>query len=174
MPEEDDADASISSLQINDSADDGFNIFANYDNTVPVIRETNIQLNNARLSLNDRLMIEIQRYKQSHFSSDPQNTDILGWWNLRAVQLPLLSHVAQFVFANPASSSATENNFSIAGFIFSDRRTNMKPEKLESLLILRSNKDIRDRKDNGYNSHDETRQGEGENDDDDDADDDAE
>lgn len=143
----------VSALRIYDGGDDNtFNIFSTYDNT---LREQNDGTTNANFSLKDKLQHELHQYKEINFDLDPQSTDIINWWKLHAEKFPLLSRAARFVFSVPASSSATENNFSIAGFIFSDRRTNMKPEKLENLLILRSNRDLHDRNDITLNSNDE-------------------
>lgn len=81
-------------------------------------------------------------YKAADTAKNPSAINIIEWWQNKTDTLPLLSKAARFIYAIPAGSSAPENCFSAAGFIYSDRRTNMKPKKLENLLMLRCNRDL--------------------------------
>lgn len=92
--------------------------------------------------LEKRVEKEILCYKAEETVKNPNSVDVIDWWKNKSGAFPLLSNAARFVFSIPAGSSATENSFSAVGFIFSDRRTKMKPKTLENLLLLRSNQDL--------------------------------
>ncbi|KAK3926336.1 E3 SUMO-protein ligase ZBED1 [Frankliniella fusca] len=48
--------------------------------------------------------------------------DLLKWWKERSSDLPIHSRVVRVVLATPASSSASERNFSVAGRLITPRR----------------------------------------------------
>jgi hAT family C-terminal dimerisation region len=63
------------------------------------------------------------------------------FWRAHAkdMRLATLAIVARAVLAFPASSGATERLFSCAGFIQSERRSNLSFESLESIVFVRQN-----------------------------------
>lgn len=130
--EEEEAATSIAALELSDR----FDIFANYDQELATD-------NLADNGLKKRVEKEMICYKAAEMAKNPSKVDVLEWWKQQAEIFPLLSKAARFIFGIHAGSSATENCFSSAGFIFSDRRTNMKPKRLEDLLLLRCNRDLK-------------------------------
>lgn len=71
--------------------------------------------------------------------SDGNQTDVLKWWHVNEANFPLLSKIAKSILNIPASSAASERDFSSAGLTLSDRRTNMCPKRLDDILFLHSN-----------------------------------
>jgi len=71
---------------------------------------------------------------------DPGDIEnVLDWWKESARKYPRLSRIARRILAIPASSSASESVFSIAGGTITDLRSNLAPETLHSLLFLHYN-----------------------------------
>lgn len=91
----------------------------------------------------DSEISELDRYiamKPGKFrNSDGNQTDVLKWWHTNETKFPLLSKIAKCILSIPASSAASERDFSSAGLTLSDRRTNMCPKRLDDILFLHSN-----------------------------------
>lgn len=83
---------------------------------------------------------EIREYMQE--KAPLITVNILNWWSERIGQFPLLSNLARFVLAIPASSAAPERNFSAAGFVVSERRSHLSSSTIEDILICNSNSDL--------------------------------
>ena len=66
---------------------------------------------------------------------------LLEWWCKNENIFPLLSKVARFIHAIPATSTPSERMFSQAGNIITEKRSSLKPSKIDSLLFLNSNRD---------------------------------
>lgn len=83
---------------------------------------------------------EVAVYMMTNFSYPAeQSFDPLMFWRDNSKQFPKLAHVARGVFSCPASSSASERAFSLAGFIYSKRRGgHMNSSTLEALSFLHS------------------------------------
>lgn len=64
--------------------------------------------------------------------------NLLLFWKENSNVFPKLAELARKTFMIPATSIASESNFSFAGLTMNNRRTNLKPEKLNQLLFLRS------------------------------------
>ena len=60
----------------------------------------------------------------------------------KTVSLGLISEVAKKVLGVPASSSAVERMFSIAGHIYSVKRRRMKPKIFEQLVFCKLNEHL--------------------------------
>lgn len=69
----------------------------------------------------------------------PREEDMYSWWNLHRFQYPYLAQLARRYLSAPASSVPSEQLFSAAGQIFSDRRGTLCAEKGEMLLLLKYN-----------------------------------
>ena len=67
------------------------------------------------------------------------NFDVLSWWEKHASEFPNLSQIARAILAIPASSAASERDFSTAGFVIQERRTQLNPETVDDILFLHSN-----------------------------------
>ena len=60
----------------------------------------------------------------------------LKWWGLVAGRYPALSHVALKVFSIPATSAASERNWSAFGFIHSKLRNRLSNEQVEKIVYI--------------------------------------
>ncbi len=68
--------------------------------------------------------------------------NVLDWWKKNEDKFPVLSLVARFVLALPASSAKSECNFSDAGNTLTELRTNLSPNHVDELVFLKSNSDL--------------------------------
>lgn len=71
---------------------------------------------------------EVEQYKL--IENPGINCDVLKWWQEHEKELPLLSRLARSILAIPASSAATESNFSTAGYVLSPRRSQLNQDLL--------------------------------------------
>jgi hypothetical protein len=69
-------------------------------------------------------------------------TDLLDWWRVNRDLFPMLWKLAMEVLTIPASSAASERQFSRAKRISSDKRRSLKPNKLQALVFLAENFDL--------------------------------
>ncbi|EZA46951.1 Zinc finger BED domain-containing protein, partial [Ooceraea biroi] len=79
---------------------------------------------------------EIEIYKGSKCTL---NCKIVNWWKEKEDIFPSLSLVAKKILCIPASSAASERNFSAAGFTLNHRRSQLNPDLVDILLFLKSN-----------------------------------
>ena len=86
--------------------------------------------------------MELDSYATTGISFGPQTSaalpDAQELWNLKSVQdrYPLLSLLAQEIFAIPASSAPVERVFSTAGIAASGRSARLSGENLETKVLL--------------------------------------
>lgn len=94
---------------------------------------------------------EMKNYEKMkvHFGETHIHFNVLQWWHLNENMFPLLSKFARFVHSIPASSAPSERAFSTAGNMLTNKRSSMLPETLGSMLMLRSNWDLRNHNQNG-------------------------
>lgn len=64
------------------------------------------------------------------------NLDLIKWWRERGNLFPLLSKLALWIHSIPASSIPSERKFSSAGSIICEKRSNLKPDSIENILLL--------------------------------------
>lgn len=98
-------------------------------------------------SRNELICSEITNYDAIRINIDCESHldfDILKWWQMNQAQFPTMARFARFIHAIPATSAPSERCFSAAGNVYSEKRTSMKPETLNSILLLRSNWDLAD------------------------------
>lgn len=62
--------------------------------------------------------------------------NILKWWKVNNTRFQLLSELAKYILAIPASSASSERCFSTTGRIIEKRRTNLNGETVDSLMFL--------------------------------------
>lgn len=139
MQQELDEPPSAASLQICDD-DEPFDIFLNYNRAGAIERLPEVRVGPE--SVEEKITMEIEKYKRLSRIPNGNSLNVIDWWKNSAREFPLLSRVARFVYAIPASSASTENQFSTAGHTFNERLTNMESHKLEDLLLLKINSDI--------------------------------
>ena len=65
--------------------------------------------------------------------------DLLSWWKEHTSDFPNLSLIARNILCIPASSAASERDFSTAGFDIQERRTSLHPDTVDDILFLHSN-----------------------------------
>jgi len=69
-------------------------------------------------------------------------SDPLVWWQANAPKLPHVWLLASVVLAVPATSAPSERVFSAAANIVDKKRFRLKPENVDLLVFLKSNKDF--------------------------------
>jgi hypothetical protein len=81
---------------------------------------------------------EIDRYISLIVKDD--YTDPLSFWRQQRIQLvfPTLYRLVKRIFAVPCSSASGECQFSAAGQIVTQRRSNLDPSTVNNLIFLRS------------------------------------
>lgn len=89
---------------------------------------------------NHRLELEIMSYRAE--STVPLGCDPLSWWRERKYSYPILSNMAQYFLAIPATSVASERVFSTAGDIVTSQRAALSPENVDLLIFLKSNLNV--------------------------------
>ena len=70
--------------------------------------------------------------------SNLKKGDLLQWWSDHKNEYPALAVLCAYYLSIPASSASSEREFSTAGQTINERRTNLKPETVESILVLHS------------------------------------
>ncbi|KAK3931452.1 Putative AC9 transposase [Frankliniella fusca] len=70
--------------------------------------------------------------------ADPnvKSSELLEWWKNQSKLLPTLSRVARKVLGTPASSSASERRFGVAGRLITNRRNRLSPQTVFAILVL--------------------------------------
>jgi len=80
---------------------------------------------------------EVDLYIKSKVSKN-KDLDVLQWWRDHKLEYPKLALLCAYYLAIPASSASSEREFSAAGQTINERRTNLNPETVDSILILHS------------------------------------
>lgn len=68
--------------------------------------------------------------------------DVLEWWHQHRNIYPTLYSIFLSVYCVPASSAASEREFSRAGNIIVDKRSSLNPSKVEYLMLSNRNADL--------------------------------
>lgn len=79
-------------------------------------------------------------YESGH--SEDLNVSILDFWEEKKLVWPELYQLANIVHAVPATQSSVERTFSTLSFVFGKLRSNLSPQILEDILIIKLNSDI--------------------------------
>lgn len=82
---------------------------------------------------------ELEKYMSMN-TTDDDCKNLLSWWKLHAGSFPKLARLGKEVFCIPASSAASERNFSRAGLIVSEKRSSIDPDRVNDILIIHNNK----------------------------------
>ena len=80
---------------------------------------------------------ECQLYETSKDAN--KGCDRLLWWKVNEKSYPILSKLAKYILAIPASSATSERIFSAGGIIVNDLRCLLDDEKVEDILKIRLN-----------------------------------
>ena len=80
---------------------------------------------------------ECQLYESSRDAN--KTCDRLLWWKVNEKNFPVLSKLAKYILAIPASSATSERIFSAGGLTVSHLRCTLDDEKVEDILKIRLN-----------------------------------
>lgn len=69
-------------------------------------------------------------------------TNVLSYWKDHAKLMPTLTNVAAQIYGIPATSTPSERNFSVAGLIVNQRRTQITPDNLDKVIFMHNNYDF--------------------------------
>ena len=62
----------------------------------------------------------------------------LNLWKIQSRQYALLSKLAKRIHSIPPTSTSVERQFSAAGLVINERRTNLSHYQLDDILLIRS------------------------------------
>ena len=79
--------------------------------------------------------------------------DVLSWWKEHSTEFPNLSLIARNILCIPASSAASERDFSTAGFVIQERRTQLNLDTVDDILFLHSNLRVKEYQISSAGSH---------------------
>jgi hypothetical protein len=91
--------------------------------------------NNLPINTTER---ELEKYKMETVYFDESSFDLMQWWELHKTEYPILYTYARKVLSTPASSCASEQNFSRAGAIVSSLTTQLGKENVNDMLVVSS------------------------------------
>ena len=89
---------------------------------------------------------EYQSLRIDKVTTDEMNVSdngLLMWWKSQAARWPILARVTRSVLATSASSAKSEHNFSEVGNHVTKKRNGLKPKMVDTLKMIRSNKDLK-------------------------------
>ncbi len=81
---------------------------------------------------------EVDAYNELQLKDNEIYTNPLTFWQQNQLIFPHLSKLARKIFAVPCSSAAVEREFSAAGQVVTQRRSNLEPSTINDILFLRS------------------------------------
>lgn len=114
-----------------DDADDEFSIWSSHD--------VKAASHKPQGTASSRAVIEVQRYMEAELLG--RKEDPLDWWRNHHYNYPYLKNIVQEKCCALATSVPCERLFSKAGTILSERRTRLKPHKVNQLLTLNVNRE---------------------------------
>ncbi|CAF4547775.1 unnamed protein product, partial [Rotaria sp. Silwood2] len=88
--------------------------------------------------LNIKQSDELDRYLVMQIDKSSVTNNPLDFWKTVSEKFPLLSKLAKRIHSIPATSTGVERQFSSAGLIINQRRTNINPEQVDNILLIRS------------------------------------
>ncbi|CAF3805095.1 unnamed protein product, partial [Rotaria sp. Silwood1] len=78
---------------------------------------------------------ELDRYLSLELDRSKLSSNPLDFWKEQHEKFPRLSRLARSIFSIPATSAGVEREFSAAGLVIQERRTNLNPEQLDNILL---------------------------------------
>jgi hypothetical protein len=87
---------------------------------------------------------EVTKYIDSKrpTTADEGELDVIDFWFDHKSVYPKLFQLASFILAIPASSAASERDFSAAGNMVNEKRSNLDAMSIESMLLVKNNSDL--------------------------------
>ncbi|CAF1041677.1 unnamed protein product [Rotaria magnacalcarata] len=89
-------------------------------------------------TFNDKKPDELDRYLAMEIDKSLLTNNPLDFWKIHSKTFPSLSKLARRVHSIPATSTEVERQFSSAGLIINQCRTNINPEQVGNILLIRS------------------------------------
>ena len=77
---------------------------------------------------------EISSYQRSNAGQH----SILQWWKLHEADFPGLAIIARRTLGIMPTSAASERNFSLAGHVVDERRSSLRSDSVNNILLLNS------------------------------------
>jgi hypothetical protein len=81
---------------------------------------------------------ELTRYLSMNLDRSTLSSNPLEFWKQHQGLFPILSLLARQIHCIPASSAAVERCFSCSGFIVNERRTSLKPDQIDNIIVILS------------------------------------
>ena len=76
---------------------------------------------------------EIEMYLQS--KPPPRSVNVFEWWKMNEPRYPNVARLAKSMLCIPATSTAAEQVFSLAGITVSKKRSCLKPENIDKIVF---------------------------------------
>ena len=105
-------------------------------------KKSSLQFSKTLDSSSDDKKDEIEYYLRLSPCYEEDTFEILTWWKRNEIDLPKLANLAKFILAIPATSTASERNFSASGITVTQLSSSIDPNTVDSILFLRSNSDL--------------------------------
>ncbi|CAF4383537.1 unnamed protein product, partial [Rotaria sp. Silwood2] len=86
-------------------------------------------------SFTSKKLDELGRYLSLELDRSKLSSNPLNFWKEQHEKFPQLSRLARSIFSIPATSAGVEREFSAAGLVIQEQRTNLSPEQLDNLLL---------------------------------------
>ncbi|CAF1175737.1 unnamed protein product, partial [Didymodactylos carnosus] len=90
-----------------------------------------------QVSFQDEIKKQIQLYENSATYSSSQDNNPLVFWREQQQILPILAKIAKSIYVIQASSAESERHFSTSAQIATKQRSQLDPECVESLVVLK-------------------------------------
>lgn len=81
---------------------------------------------------------ELERYLNIQLNIDPENFNLKTWWFFNRTDFPNLVKMYCRYLSIPATSAASERNFSETGLVITNRRNALLPQNVKNLVIARN------------------------------------
>ncbi len=86
---------------------------------------------------------QVQKYLSGSVMCSPNVNNILEHWENVKTEYPRLYVVSKTSIAIPATNLSRGRNFNYAGLTLTEKRANIKPDKVDNMLFIRSNFDLK-------------------------------
>lgn len=89
---------------------------------------------------NEKMLNILEKF--SDLPREKPNTSVIEFWDTNKLDKPELFQLSEIVFLNSPTQTYTERTFSAFNHIYSQRRSKLKHELLEDILLIYLNKDL--------------------------------
>ena len=90
-------------------------------------------------TIQDEIEVEVGVYLNSFYDTENPNLSPFKWWSIIRHMTPHLGKLATKYLCSPPSSVESERLFSIAGLIYTHKRSKLLPENGERLMFINHN-----------------------------------